>query len=384
VSSKCDRSITNQELERLDEMISFVLNSARKYVEGNKRNVPYSQRKVQLRMKKQYYRGLVKQRQGARIDQGALNKKKRMAKIGEENLTMEELKQKLQQAENQWEEYKMNAESERKKELLDSYPQEIIGDNEEATRRRKKAIQTVKKANFRQDTFDTLTKLIGKGEKHSLKRVKVIGEDEQVIKECQDREEIENEIAKYNKQHFRQAYTLKAFQDKIYPILKYDNIRDKILRETVKREECDDDDVYDFIQLLKKRGRFVVGSNKMAALTEEEWISTVKKSKRRSTSSVFSKRTYSVYKCTLSSHKMTIILVTFYNAVLKKGYCLQRWIKLLAVILEKGKGPIIGKLRTIKLIEGDLQILMRIFIGGRNDRKLEDDPRLSKFNYGSR
>ena len=95
MSSKCDRSITNQELERLDEMISFVLNSARKYVEGNKRNVPYSQRKVQLRMKKQYYRGLVKQRQGARIDQGALNKKKRMAKIGEENLTIEELKQKL-------------------------------------------------------------------------------------------------------------------------------------------------------------------------------------------------------------------------------------------------------------------------------------------------
>ena len=85
----------------------------------------------------------------------------------------------------------------------------------------------------------------------------------------------------------------------------------------------------------------------MAALTDEEWISTVTKSKRRSASSVFSKRTYSVYKCALGSHKMNIILVTFYNAVLKKGYCLQRWIKLLAVILEKGKGPIIGKLRTI-------------------------------------
>ena len=91
---------------------------------------------------------------------------------------------------------------ERKKELLDHFPQEIIGDNEEATKRRKKAIQTVKKANFRQDTFDTLTKLIGKGEKHSLKRVKVIGEDGQVIKECQDRDEIETEIAKYNKKTF--------------------------------------------------------------------------------------------------------------------------------------------------------------------------------------
>ena len=66
---------------------------------------------------------------------------------------------------------------------MDSYPYEIIGDSEEAKKRRKKAIQTVKKANFRQYTFDTLTKLVGKGEKHSLKRVKLIGEDEQVIKE---------------------------------------------------------------------------------------------------------------------------------------------------------------------------------------------------------
>ena len=51
---------------------------------------------------------------------------------------------------------------------------------------------------------------------------------------------------------------------------------------------------------------------------------------------------------------MTIILITFYNTVLKKGHCLEHWIKLLAVILEKGKGPIIEKLRTIQLIEGDL------------------------------
>jgi len=99
VSSKCNRSITNQELERLDEIITFVLNLARKYVKGHKRNVPYTQKKVQLRMAKQYYKGLVKQRQGVRIDQGALNKKKRMAKIGDKNLTIVELQQKVEQAE---------------------------------------------------------------------------------------------------------------------------------------------------------------------------------------------------------------------------------------------------------------------------------------------
>ena len=54
------------------------------------------------------------------------------------------------------------------------------------------------------------------------------------------------------------------------------------------------------------------------------------------------------------------------------------------MILEKGKGPVLGKLRTIQLIEADLQLLMRIYIGGRNNEKIESNARLSKFNYGSR
>ena len=119
------------------------------------------------------------------------------------------------------------------------------------------------------------------------------------------------------------------------------------MKGSLRREECNDDDVYEFISLLKRKGGYVEGSNQMVAITEEEWIRTIKKAKKKSASSVFSKQTYSVYKCVLGSQKMTSILVTFYNAVLKKGYYLERWIKLLVVILEKGKGPIIGQLRTI-------------------------------------
>ena len=108
------------------------------------------------------------------------------------------------------------------------------------------------------------------------------------------------------------------------------------------------------MKLLKKPGEHVRGSNKMEELSVAEWSKVVKKSKRKSSSSVFSKKTYSVYKCALDSDKMINILVRFYNTILRKGYYLKRWIKLLAVILEKGKGPIIGKLRTIQLIEADL------------------------------
>ena len=144
------------------------------------------------------------------------------------------------------------------------------------------------------------------------------------MKECQDRHEIEHEIAQYNKKHFRQAFSSKAYKDKVYLKLRHNDIRDKILNGTLQREECDDQDIYDFINLLKKRGEYSEGSNKMENIISDEWTKTVKKAKKRSASSVFSKRIYSVYKCALGSDKMTSILVTFYNAVLRKGHCLER------------------------------------------------------------
>ena len=51
--------------------------------------------------------------------------------------------------------------------------------------------------------------------------------------------------------------------------------------------------------------------------------------------------------------------------------------KTLDVTIEKGKGPVIRKLRIIQLIEADLQILMRIFINERNSGRIETDPRIS-------
>ena len=52
--------------------------------------------------------------------------------------------------------------------------------------------------------------------------------------------------------------------------------------------------------------------------------------------------------------------------------------------IEKGKGLIVEKLRTIQLIEANLQLLMRIFLTLRNVDEIEHNKYLSKFNYGSR
>ena len=50
--------------------------------------------------------------------------------------------------------------------------------------------------------------------------------------------------------------------------------------------------------------------------------------------------------------------------------------------MEKGKGLILEKLRTIQLYEVDLQNLIRIYIGDCNEKNIEKDSRLLQFNYG--
>ena len=54
------------------------------------------------------------------------------------------------------------------------------------------------------------------------------------------------------------------------------------------------------------------------------------------------------------------------------------------MILEKRKGPVLGKLWTIQLIEADLKLLMRIYIGGINNEKIESNAHLLKLKYGLR
>ena len=57
--------------------------------------------------------------------------------------------------------------------------------------------------------------------------------------------------------------------------------------------------------------------------------------------------------------------------------------KTLDITIEKGKGPVLGKLRTIQLIEADLQLVMRILVNNRNKYRIERDSRIAKSNYGS-
>ena len=85
-----------------------------------------------------------------------------------------------------------------------------------------------------------------------------------------------------------------------------------------------------------------------------EWIEVVKKAKRLSTSLIFSKRNYVMCKLLLHSKRMTKILVQYYNVIMQRNFYPSRWLDVLDVMLDKGKGPIVRRLRTIQLIEADL------------------------------
>ena len=60
-----------------------------------------------------------------------------------------------------------------------------------------------------------------------------------------------------------------------------------------------------------------------------------------------------MYKYSLESENIISILLQFYNIIILKEFYLHRWLKVLDVMLDKEKGPILGKLRIIQLIEVD-------------------------------
>lgn len=86
---------------------------------------------------------------------------------------------------------------------------------------------------------------------------------------------------------------------------------------------------------------------------------------------------------TLSSEKVTNLLIRYYNCIMRAGYYPDQWRRILDVIVEKGKGPILGKLYIIQFIKAVMQLLMQIFFSLRNQRNIELDDRILKYNFSS-
>ena len=64
--------------------------------------------------------------------------------------------------------------------------------------------------------------------------------------------------------------------------------------------------------------------NSIKAIEKDEFVKVIKKAKKQSTSSIFSGRTYTIYKYTINSERMLYILIKLYSMLVKEKYFLLR------------------------------------------------------------
>ena len=106
----------------------------------------------------------------------------------------------------------------------------------------------------------------------------VKNENEVITKTYLDRKTIERKLMKFNENHYKKVMSTEAYKDKIYPKLQEDETRNKILNGTLKENECDSKEAYEFLKLLKKWS-FNQHHMQKNDITTEEWIRVVKRPK---------------------------------------------------------------------------------------------------------
>ena len=140
-----------------------------------------------------------------------------------------------------------------------------------------------------------------------------------------------------------------------------DVTREKTSRGELKREDCDEENARKFLCLSKRRP--IIQVIEVKQVSEEEFRVVVKISKRRSTSSTFSKIDFSTCKCAMNCELITKVLLISYDVMLKCNHFPSRQLDVLDAMIEKVKVNVINKLRNMQKIEVDLQLLMGMFQG---------------------
>ena len=149
---------TNQQIERIDEIITLVLNEATLKVEGLKHRIPYSKKKAKTIGAIKHWKNKVKQAKGVPIDENENN----IYEINhDEEMTLETAIEQLNVAKKEWEEMKKKGNEFREKDLLDSHPNELTAEFLSNEHLKKKAIRNMLKNRQRKSAIRHMTKHIG-------------------------------------------------------------------------------------------------------------------------------------------------------------------------------------------------------------------------------
>jgi len=96
-----------------------------------------------------YVKALIRKRKGGMIDEKAMIRRKKLIDKEYDECTLLELEIHYKNIVEEWETFKKEAVKRREDTLLELYPNEIVGDSKEIVAKRRKAIRTLQKAQFR-------------------------------------------------------------------------------------------------------------------------------------------------------------------------------------------------------------------------------------------
>lgn len=374
-------------IKYIDSELTTVLNSATRAAEGTIRNVAFSLEKVRVFCSSLYWKKVFKADTGSNIDPSALQHNAEegnipilrtpisLAQRKEQNII--EYKIAMMAVSTFLESYKYS----RQAYLLDFYGSSNDV-NKLKQKQRKMIAAKMAKVEKRRSLFSYLSKFCGRGEHILLAKVVQQDENENTLQIAKIKNEIEDMLILYNRHNFQQALSSTFCNDKIFSKLLELEVQAQILSGTLPYSACDDPAVHEFLFLLKADMETL--SSDFSPITISEWNNIVRKSKKTSTSSIFSLRTYAIYKCALKSERLTHLILSLLNITIKYSYALTRWKKIFDTVLEKGKEPVLGKLRIIQLIEEDIQLAMRVLVSNRSSVIVEQSPRLSIQTNGNR
>ena len=135
----------------------------------------------------------------------------------------------------------------REQELLDLYPNKLTEEQLNDERQKKKILRMIRKAQQRKYAFKHITKHIGRGIKKSLVRMYEVDENQKIKQTHIGKEAIEQALMNHNRKYFTMAHESNMYNDKIYPLLQQDHIRDKILKGRLVEDDCDNNEVLEFL-----------------------------------------------------------------------------------------------------------------------------------------
>ena len=91
-----------------------------------------------------------------------------------------------------------------------------------------------------------------------------------------------------NEENFSKVKSVKAHKDKMHKVKNENKTRDGTMKGELNRDECDEEEVCQFLNLSKIPKRLMLDEEDSTQMSE--WKQVARKAKKRNTSSTFSMR----------------------------------------------------------------------------------------------